>query len=103
MTVPALFGADDARAVGLALYGIELVDPDGITRALDLDDASMRDCFHPGERLEGLHYRVSAGDIVLPPTCRADLAVPLLLRVTYEASTLRGFIAPNAEPLRLVG
>ena len=74
--------------------------------ALDLDDAAVMACFHPGERREGLHYRWSGGDIVLPASLTNSLDDPLMLRVSFEPGTIRGWTAPaaveHAPKLRLV-
>ncbi len=97
--VPALLGEADYRRLGLAVYAITLTGADGTTRSLDLDDPALAGSFHPGERLDGLHYRWTRGTFSIPVELTAGLADPLLLRLTYEPGTIRGWTAP--EPTRV--
>ena len=96
MMLPALRGEADTRTVGIAVYSITAIDASGEEHALDLDDPAVATCFHPGERESRLHYRWSAGDITLPASLTLGLAGPLLLRVAFEATTVRGWTAPLA-------
>ena len=104
---PARHGAADQRRIGLAVYAITLTAADCQERTLDLDAPGLADGFHAGERAEGLHYRWSAGDIVLPASLTAGLSGPLLLGLRFEPSTLRGWREPAHRPqkptLRVVG
>ena len=92
--VPLSFGGQDPRRIGLAVYAIALTDVHGITHTLDLDAPSQRDNFHNGERQEGLHYRWTRGDLVVPAEILSPLEGPLLLRLTFEPSTIRGWAPP---------
>ena len=106
LTSPALLGGAD-RALGIAVYTLELIGADGEVRQLDLDAEDLATCFHAGERADTLHYRWSAGDIVIPPRAADGPAEPIMLRLTYEPTTLRGWIEPEHRPqrprLRIVG
>ncbi len=101
LTTPTLMGEADPRGLGLAVYGLSVATESGETRALDLDAPELRGCFHPGERDDGLHYRWTSGDLVIPATMIADLAGPLMLRLSYEPTTVRGWTAPAAMTPRL--
>ena len=99
--VPTAFGEADPRRLGLAVYALALSDGCGVTHALDLDGPELRACFHEGERREGLHYRWTNGDLVIPAALLAGHAGPLMLRVSFEPSTVRGWTAPAPEPAAL--
>ena len=98
--VPAHFGEADARRLGLAVYAITVSGADGTTRALDLDDPLLADSFHTGERVDRLHYRWTADVLTIPAALTANLPGPLLLRVTYEPGTLRGWVEPEHRSQR---
>ena len=91
---PATIGGADPRRVGLAVYGLTVVSPGGATRTLDLDNPALRPCFHDGERRDALHYRWTAGDLVVPASLYAGTEGPLLLRLAFEPTTVRGWTAP---------
>ena len=107
MMQPHLHGDADHRTIGVAIYAIKVVSAAGEERALDLDDPSVASCFHAGERDSRLHYRWSAGDIVLPASFTDGLDGPLLLCVDFEPSTVRGWTSLPAvaerPKLRIVG
>ena len=107
LTSPALLGGADPRALGIAVYTLELVGADGEVRQLNLDAEDLAPYFHAGERADALHYRWSAGDIAIPPRAGAGLAEPIMLRLAYEPGTVRGWIGPAHRPqrpkLRVVG
>ena len=92
---PATFGEADTRRLGIALYGMEAVGSDGTTRVLDLDGPALAASFHAGERREGLHYRWTDGALNVPGILIADLVGPIMLRLSFEPSTVRGWIAPE--------
>ena len=98
--VPAQFGEADARRLGLAIYALTLVGAEDTVQTLDLDDPVLRDCFHKGERLASKHYRWTKGDLVIPSSHLAGVAGPLMLRVSFEPSTVRGWIEPEHRPQR---
>ena len=98
VTLPALLGEADARGLGIAVYAISVTAASGEEHMLDLDDPVVAVCFHSGERDADLHYRWSNGAIALPADLTASLEGPVLMRVSFEASTVRGWIAP--EPVR---
>ena len=99
--VPAAFGEPDPRRLGLAIYALALTDRDGVAHALDLDAPELCTCFHAGERRERLHYRWTKGDLVIPAALLASLPGPLMMRVSFEPDTIRGWTAPEAtaEPV----
>ncbi len=99
--VPAAFGEADPRRLGIAVYAITVEDGDGTIRTLDLDGAALRESFHAGERHEGLHYRWTSGELVVPAALLAGLAGPLLLHLAFEPSTVRGWTGPACESLAL--
>ena len=92
---PAALGEADPRRLGIALYALSAIGSDGTTRSLDFDDPALAACCHDGERHEGLHYRWTNGALIVPQTMIADLAGPFMLRLLFEPSTLRGWIAPK--------
>ena len=94
LTTPALMGDADPRSLGLAVYGLALVTEAGEVRVLDLDAHELKGSFHPGEREDGLHYRWTNGDLVIPAALQDGLAGSLMLRLTFETSTVRGWTAP---------
>ena len=71
-------------------------------RALDLDDPELAESFHKGEQVGRLHYRWTRGVLTISADLTAGLPGPLLLRVTYEPGTVRGWIAPEHRPQRPV-
>ena len=98
LTAPSLLGGTDSRLLGIAVYGLVLVTDSGEVRPLDLDSSELCGCFHDGERHQHLHYRWTRGDLVTPHALLEGLPGPLMLRLTYEPNTLRGWSAP--KPVR---
>ena len=92
--IPAAFGEADTRRLGLAVYALALTDRAGVTHALDLDAAEMRPSFHAGERRAKLPYRWTNGDLVIPSALLAGLPGPIMLRLTFEPTTVRGWVPP---------
>ena len=100
MRVPAVFGEADDRRLGLAVYALTLTDDGGVAYPLDMDDPLLRNSFHEGERLQRQHYRWTRDDLVIPRAIMAGLPGSLMLKVSFELSTIRGWIEPEHRPQR---
>jgi len=104
---------DDARRLGLCVYGLSLSDGRAATQ-IALTDGALAAGFLPEEAANGRDWRWTRGELALPPALWANLAGPqIVLHVAHRAKGQRGWRAsakaaarrtePPAQKLRLVG
>ena len=94
MVRPVDIGGVDPRRLGLAIYDMSIAAGPNIWRQLDLDAPGLCERFYSGERTGGLHYRWSRGALAIPSAYFEDLPRPSVLRLSFEASTVRGWRGP---------
>ena len=104
MFTPAMLGSEDVRSLGIAVYALTLGFNDGASVPVDLDQPSMRGCFWEGERQQGLHYRWTRQDLMIPRSLYAAGDGTVSLHMRYESSTIRRWLPPQgaekeAKPL----
>jgi hypothetical protein len=94
---PSEFGSSDNRRLGVMLLGLALSGSGGELRRISLDDGRLLDGVHEVEDHGGGLRRWTKGEFVLDPRLWEGLSGPIALRVAYDHSTVRGWIAPPAR------
>ncbi len=94
---PAPDGWGDPRALGVMLSALSFSGSLGDeTRQISLDDERIRDGVYQLEDHGGGLRRWTNGNFVLDPLLWNGLSGEVSLMVTYDVTTLRGWIAPAA-------
>jgi len=104
---------DDARRLGLCVYGLSLSDG-RVANQIALTDRALADGFFAEEGADGCDWRWTRGEMALPAALWRNFAGPqIVLHVAYEAKGRRGWRGPAAraarreagpaEKLRLIG
>ena len=102
---PNRIGGADPRCLGVSLMGLALIGADE-SRAIPLADPRLESGLHPEEGRDGAHWRWTRGEVRLHPDFFAGMTGEITLRVLYDDSATRSWIAParatSRPALRLV-